>query len=363
LNVLATELVKKPAEISGIAGHVDAAVGDGREFALYWRGTRTARWFAQGGKSTGRRFVAQSFCGREGSGLWRGWPASQSLGEMSPPAGQGSGGAFVAGTFEDDRPEADWSMRVRGVLKDIHEDRLEKLILYRTRSAPVLSGSVGAALAQIGPPLERETVFLWHRPGQGTFLARTPEMLIEDGGDSIRVDALAGTALHANTLTRSEKDLREHACVCRDIHCVLAPLTRELTQTAVGAVRFAHVFHLYSRFAGRLLPSVGISNLVGALHPTPAVGALPREALKQALSRHEAGDRGYYAAPIGVWDPDAKGPARRGSVAVALRCALVRDARVTVFGGAGIVRGSDPQGEWRETAEKMRPLEKAWSGA
>jgi menaquinone-specific isochorismate synthase len=37
---------------------------------------------------------------------------------------------------------------------------------------------------------------------------------------------------------------------------------------------------------------------------------------------------------------------------VAIRSGIVRGNRMTAFGGAGIVRGSDPVAEWDETARK-----------
>ena len=45
--------------------------------------------------------------------------------------------------------------------------------------------------------------------------------------------------------------------------------------------------------------------------------------------------------------------------AVAIRCGELRGNRVRLFAGAGIVEGSDPQSEWRETETKLSTMLRA----
>ncbi|WP_275630486.1 chorismate-binding protein [Pseudomonas sp. 273] len=105
---------------------------------------------------------------------------------------------------------------------------------------------------------------------------------------------------------------------------------------------------------GRLRAGVDILDLVAALHPTPAVGGLPREAALDYIRRHEGMDRGWYAAPVG-W-LDAAGDAE---FCVALRSALLRGDRAHLFAGCGIVAASEPQAEYRETCLKLRTMQDA----
>ena len=60
----------------------------------------------------------------------------------------------------------------------------------------------------------------------------------------------------------------------------------------------------------------------------------------------EGRPRGWYAGLVGWIGTDAS------DFAVAIRSDIVRGNRMTAFGGAGIVRGSDPAAEWDETARK-----------
>jgi menaquinone-specific isochorismate synthase len=52
----------------------------------------------------------------------------------------------------------------------------------------------------------------------------------------------------------------------------------------------------------------------------------------------------------------------RAEMAVAIRCGLIKGKRAILFAGAGIVAGSDPDAEWNETENKMRPSLRALGG-
>ena len=96
---------------------------------------------------------------------------------------------------------------------------------------------------------------------------------------------------------------------------------------------------------------VSLLELVGRLHPTPAVGGAPREAALEWLARHESFDRGWFAGPVGFLQSDGD-----GEFAVALRSALLRGRHATAWAGAGIVARSDPEAEYTETELKLRAV-------
>ena len=114
--------------------------------------------------------------------------------------------------------------------------------------------------------------------------------------------------------------------------------------------RLPNVLHLHTPIRGTLRPGVHASELIAALHPTPAVGGVPFDAARA----HIAGEphaRGWYTGPVG-W-LDAEGDAE---LVVALRCGVVRGASAWLYAGGGIVAGSTPAAEWEETELKLRPL-------
>ena len=97
--------------------------------------------------------------------------------------------------------------------------------------------------------------------------------------------------------------------------------------------------------------------LVSDLHPTPALGGSPAQAAQAWLRQHEALDRGWFGGPIGWFHQNGD-----GQCAVAIRCALLDSHGVHAYAGAGIVKGSDPLNEWRETQAKFASIIEAFQG-
>ena len=92
-------------------------------------------------------------------------------------------------------------------------------------------------------------------------------------------------------------------------------------------------------------------DLVGALHPTPAVAGYPGGQAAQLRAEHEGMQRGWCASPVGWMDPNGDGEFR-----VALRTGIIHDSGTTLYAGAGVVAGSAPARALAETDVKLRTL-------
>ena len=93
------------------------------------------------------------------------------------------------------------------------------------------------------------------------------------------------------------------------------------------------------------------------MHPTAAVGGTPTPDATALISEIEGLDRGRYAGPVG-W-VDAEGA---GEMGIALRCAELQGRTARLFAGCGIVADSEPDGEVREAAAKMRAVRESLEG-
>ena len=132
----------------------------------------------------------------------------------------------------------------------------------------------------------------------------------------------------------------------------LRHLAHDITSApAPSLLRLPNIQHLHTPITATLNADVRIWDVVAHLHPTPAVGGVPRERALALIHELEPFARGWYAAPVG-W-VDAKGD---GTFVVAIRSALAVARTLTLYAGAGIVADSDPQREWHETGLKFRPL-------
>jgi isochorismate synthase len=269
-----------------------------------------------------------------------------------------------------DRSHADYCAQVLAAIDSIAAGELEKVVLARSlrvqHDGRFELGSFLDNLRRIYPSC---VSFAVSRNGDA-FVGATPESLVKLEGDRVAACALAGSAPRGRSpeqdealgrrLLESKKDQEEHAVVVRVIRSTLDPVCDELqVSEAPDLMRVEGIQHLCTRVEGRLRRDASqrpsLLALVAALHPTPAVGGAPRREALEWIERCEGMERGWYTGPVG-WI-DAEGG---GEFQVALRSGLiVGDARgdqARLFAGAGIVAGSDPESELRETRLKLRAL-------
>lgn len=256
-----------------------------------------------------------------------------------------------------ERPQ--WIDLVTRTLALMQGPKLDKVVLAR-KSSFEFSDPVDPYL--LLERLEAATPgcfhFLLGLPESGTFLGASPERLFRRVGRRLDSEAVAGTRPRGENvlddrrlrdeLLLSEKERREHRYVERCIRENLEPLCGELKVDAQASeMALARGRHLYSRIQGVLQPGVTDFDLLDSLHPTPAVGGYPTAPALDVLREFEPFERGWYAGPIGWMRRDAS------EFAVGIRAGLVRGAALSLYSGAGIVPGSEPESEWNEIEHKI----------
>lgn len=204
-------------------------------------------------------------------------------------------------------------------------------------------------------------VFSLRNHSGDTFIGASPERLLAVQNGELITDALAGSAPRgqspvedhclAQKLWQSEKEQREHQAVAD----FLLGQLRQLGLTPDAAPRkllqLSNIQHLWTPITAQLPPAIHPLKVVAQLHPTPAVAGVPRAIACEQIRHAETFDRTLYAAPIG-W-LDCRGNAE---FIVAIRSALIRGNHARLFGGAGIVAGSQPAREYAEVQLKLTSL-------
>ncbi|WP_107923309.1 isochorismate synthase [Lysinibacillus parviboronicapiens] len=122
-------------------------------------------------------------------------------------------------------------------------------------------------------------------------------------------------------------------------------------------LKIRDIQHLYTPVEGQLNKGATILQLTKYLHPTPALGGVPRQEAMAAIRKYEPMNRGLYAAPIGWMDAEGN-----GEFAVAIRSAALIKDKAYLYAGGGIVADSEPQSEYDETLVKFRPMLRALGG-
>ncbi len=254
--------------------------------------------------------------------------------------------------------EADWCARVAAAESACRQGRLNKVVLARAAARPAPPGrryDVAATVFALRAAHPDAWIYALGDGAGRAFVGASPELLARRDGGRLRTHALAGTAPadEAAALSASMKDRREHAWVVDALRADLRPWTRAIRVADAPRPRPAGpIVHLETTIEADLLPGATADRVAAALHPTPALGGHPRAAALAWLDAHEPLERGLYGAPVGWVAPNGD-----GVFAVAIRGALLDGARAWSFAGAGVVAGSDPAAEWRETTWKLQAID------
>ena len=215
----------------------------------------------------------------------------------------------------------------------------------------------GAGSFDEGSPFESvlpEGVFRFgYRFGDRGAYGVTPEVLLSLDGSRLTTMALAGTAsaAFAASFGRDPKQIREHELVVDSI----AERLRPFGQVRIGereVIEFAQLLHLRTLIEADLPQATEPEELVRAIHPTPAMGVLPRTAETLRVLgeyRSELGVPERFGAPLGVWCGE-----RFHSVA-AIRGFFFDGVQGRLPAGCGIIAESNEQKEWDELR-----LKSAW---
>ena len=266
----------------------------------------------------------------------------------------------------DETERAGWDAAVKDALAAIREGRVSKVVLARTldliterRLDPI------EVVHHLWQENRGSNVF-YFEPGEGCAIAgAAPETVTSVSGGRFHATAVAGTVARGETpgeqkrlakrLLASEKEGVEHRIALDDMVARLGSLAENVeAQTEPHVLTLARLQHLETEIRAGLPEGTSALTVLEALHPTPAVCGLPRDAALEFLDEVEPFERGWYAGPVGWFDLDGN-----GVFVPALRCAVVQDLRWRLFAGAGIVEGSDPGLEWEETSIKFEPMLRA----
>jgi menaquinone-specific isochorismate synthase len=190
------------------------------------------------------------------------------------------------------------------------------------------------------------------------FISCSPERLYLRRQQELFTEALAGTTIRglnpdednklAQALLADSKNSHENQLVRKHIVDALTPLSQYVGADEQPRIfKLNHIQHLHRSIRAQLRPGVNDFELLRALHPTPAVGGLPRHAALNFIRQREGYARGWYAGACGYLNR------HESEFSVAIRSALIEPRRINLFAGAGIVAGSDPEAEWQELENKL----------
>lgn len=243
------------------------------------------------------------------------------------------------------------------------EQGLDKVVLSRQTRLPLAEGGSPWLLMQGWQQASAHSYsFAFEGASGSVFLGCSPERLFRRHGHMVYTEALAGTSLRGcgqaeeqaleARLMSDHKNIHENRLVLDDILSRLRPLCSALeSDQGHSVLRLKNLLHLRYLIRGVIHSNVCDEQLMLALHPTPAVGGTPRQQALGFIHEHEPYCRGLYAGACGIIGDGLT------ELNVSIRSALFKPHSISLYSGAGIVRGSSVDSEWRELDNKIAIVE------
>jgi anthranilate synthase component I len=195
----------------------------------------------------------------------------------------------------------------------------------------------------------------------------SPEILVRLEETTVTSRPIAGTrprgknrdhdlALEAELLA-DPKERAEHVQLMdlgrNDVGRVALTGTVKVTDN-MTIERYSHVMHIVSNVEGQLKPGLDAIDVLKATFPAGTVSGAPKVRAMEIIEELEPSKRGIYAGAVGYlgFNGDM-------DVAIAIRTAVIKNKKLYVQAGAGIVADSVPQSEWEETQNKAKAVIRA----
>ena len=203
--------------------------------------------------------------------------------------------------------------------------------------------------------------------GDFHIVGASPEILVRLRGGEVTIRPIAGTRPRGLT---SEEDRTNEADLLADKkelaeHLMLLDLGRnDVGRVArVGTVRptekfiierYSHVMHIVSNVVGEIAPGHDALSALLAGLPAGTVSGAPKVRAMEIIDELEPEKRGIYGGGVGYFAANGE-----MDMCIALRTAVVKDQKLYIQAGGGVVYDSDPEAEYQETVNKSKALKKA----
>lgn len=255
------------------------------------------------------------------------------------------------------KPVTEWfKMAFRRIRREVLGRRLEKMVPVLTERGEIVAGHPVRLLDKVlaAPPNTWGYAYVTETHG---FLGATPELLLRRQGRQVETMALAGTAKpgHQADFLSDVKEIEEHEIVVRYLVERLNALGAT-TREPRGTCEASGLVHFQTRLTVELPQPLPADDLIRHLHPTPAVGCLPRDDTWLARLREyrqQLQVPGFFGAPFGFIEPGSEGTCH---IVVAIRGLGWNGREAQLPSGCGIVSGSAFDHEWRELRLKRESV-------
>lgn len=207
--------------------------------------------------------------------------------------------------------------------------------------------------------------FLFHVQLDGyALVGSSPEILVRVRDDIVTIRPIAGTRKRG--ADKAEDDALEQDLLADEKECAEHLMLLDLGRNDVGRVseygsvevtdrftveRYSHVMHIVSNVEGKLRTDCDALDAFYSGFPAGTVSGAPKIRAMEIIDELETTQRKSYAGSVGYFSG-------HGDIdtCIALRTGLVKDGKLYVQAGAGVVADSQPESEHQECINKARAV-------
>ncbi|MEW6108826.1 MAG: anthranilate synthase component I [Nitrospirota bacterium] len=203
--------------------------------------------------------------------------------------------------------------------------------------------------------------------GEARIAGSSPEILVRVEGDKIVLRPIAGTRKRGEAeeidkaledeLKKDPKEIAEHIMLVdlgrNDVGRVARTGTVKVTEL-MSVEKYSHVMHLVSNVEGDIRDGLDAFDVLAACFPAGTVTGAPKVRAMEIIEELEPTRRGPYSGAVGYFSYSGN-----MDTCITIRTLIIKDSKVYVQAGAGIVADSEPEKEYMETVNKAKGMMKA----
>jgi len=203
--------------------------------------------------------------------------------------------------------------------------------------------------------------------GDAKIVGSSPEILVRLEGKKIVLRPIAGTRKRGETekedksleeeLRKDPKEIAEHIMLVdlgrNDVGRVAGIGSVKVTEM-MTVERYSHVMHLVSNVEGDLMDGLDAFDVLRSCFPAGTVTGAPKVRAMEIIEELEPTRRGPYAGAAGYFSYSGN-----MDTCITIRTLVIKNNKVYVQAGAGIVADSIPEREYAETVNKAMGMMRA----
>ena len=202
-------------------------------------------------------------------------------------------------------------------------------------------------------------------------IGASPEILVRVFGNEVTIRPIAGTRPRGTSrsedlafeaeLLADKKELAEHLMLLdlgrNDVGRV-SKLGSVRPTEQFTVERYSHVMHIVSNVIGKLADDKDALSAFFAGMPAGTVSGAPKVRAMEIIDELEPEKRGIYGGGLGYISSGGD-----MDMCIALRTAIIKDQKLYIQAGGGVVYDSDPESEYQETIHKSNAIRRAAADA